>query len=264
MELILSSSADSNEYEKATAVQQLGKSNGTLGENGYQDDRKSNQPAGQQMNRTNRELNKQQSTEGVEQASKYPGVPVSPAEASGELMGPQSPGTRSPGNQPPFGEQAELQSSLVNKQNYFGKTSLHYACLLKPDRFSIRLITILLKSKANADIADFRNCTPLFYLLAEHQTEHRSRNESARRCSRACPLRSPFIDLLTDDSLIGYKCDRLNLDELDYGVTTLKQLCRQAIQQQSPALQRLQSAQYKALPDSLRSYLSRKVLPVPM
>lgn len=276
VELILSSSgADSN--EQIAADEQPGKSAGSnesLRGNGYQlpgertSNQQTSQSTGQQMNRTNREFNQKESTKGLDQQTS---TGVTAREASGELLGPLSVGSPPPASQPPFseqrtasylqpGEHAELQSNLVNKQNFFGKTSLHYATLLKPDQFSIRLITILLKSKANADIADFRNCTPLFYLLAEHQTEHRSRNESVRRCSRACPLRSPFIDLLTDDSLIGYKCDRLNLDELDYGITTLKQLCRQAIQQQSPALQRLQSIHYKALPDSLRNYLSRKVL----
>ena len=211
--------------------------------------------AGERGNRTNRELSHQQfDWQTTDPAAECPSAPASNLPFSEQR-------TAATYVQP--NEQSEAQSNLVNKQNLFGKTSLHYACLLKPDRFSIKLIKRLLQSKANADIADFRNCTPLFYLLAEHQTEHRSRSESARKCSKACPLRSPFIDLLTDDSLIGYKCDRLNLDELDYGITTLKQLCRQAIQMHSPRLQRLQSIHYEALPDSLRLFLSRKVLPLP-
>lgn len=221
--------------------------------------RQCEQKSNQQTDRTNREFSQQQLVD--RQTSPVAGeqAPTPPDSSVGQHGGPFA---EQRNNYLTPNEPSEAQSNLVNKQNLFGKTSLHYACLLKPDRFSIKLIKRLLQSKANADIADFRNCTPLFYLLAEHQTEHRSRNESARKCSKACPLRSPFIDLLTNDLHIGYKCDRLNLDELDYGLATLKQLCRQAIQMHSPRLQRRQSIHYKALPDSLRLFLSRKVLPL--
>ena len=218
--------------------------------------------ANQQTNRIDGELKQQQFDRQTNPTAVGERFKDSPALPSVGQTGAPFVEQRTANYLPPNDHESEAQSNLVNKQNLFGKTSLHYACLLKPDRFSIKLIKRLLQSKANADIADFRNCTPLFYLLAEHQTEHRTRNESARRCSKACPLRSPFIDLLTDDSLIGYKCDRLNLDELDYGITTLKQLCRQAIQQHSPRLQRQQSIHFKSLPDSLRLFLSRKVLPL--
>lgn len=171
-------------------------------------------------------------------------------------------------------KRTDQQTNFVNKQNVFGKTALHYACFLKPDQFSIELITILLKSKANPDIPDFRNNTPLFYLLAEHQAEHqaelqqtehqtefqteiRSKN-NLKKCSKNCSLRSPFIDLLIDYSLDEF--------ELDYGrICSLQQYCRKtiqkAIQRHSPKLRfhLLQNINHQ-LPDSLCDYLSRRTL----
>lgn len=147
-------------------------------------------------------------------------------------------------------------SHLINKQNFFGKTALHYACFLKPDQFSIELLKILLRSKANADITDFRQCTPLYYLLAEHQIEHRFKNYP-KKCTKNCSKRSPFIDLLTSET----KCDILNLDELNYGITSLKQLCRKTIQKHLPKIKSLHQLEtVHRLPVSLCNYLSRRTL----
>lgn len=145
---------------------------------------------------------------------------------------------------------------LVNKQNVFGKTATHYAVFLKPDKFSIKLLTLLLQAKADLDLADFRQCTPLYYLLVEHQSEHRSK-VLPKKCSKYCSQRSPFINLLTTK----YKCDLLNLDELDYGIASLQQLCRRTIQKHSPKIESFHLLQTtNSLPVSLCNYLSRRTL----
>lgn len=198
---------------------------------------------------------------------------------------------------------------LVNKQNVFGKSPLHYAVFLKPDKHSKELISKLIQKKANPNISDYRNCTPLFYLLSEHQNQHQivenqtiNRKENwseengtnatsitrtqanakfrIKNCSKNCKLRSPFIDLLVETKY--YKCDRLNLDELDYGITSLKQLCRKTIQKcldynststdskdnrdnssentSRTKFQTFLQSNINSLPVSLCNYLSRRTL----
>ncbi|XP_053205194.1 serine/threonine-protein phosphatase 6 regulatory ankyrin repeat subunit C-like isoform X2 [Panonychus citri] len=130
---------------------------------------------------------------------------------------------------------------LVNLNNNFGKSALHYCVDLDPSPLTIQLIYMLINGGANVDLIDSKGRTPFFHLATEHKRSLvRSDN---------LPL-SPFIAILTDSH-----CDQLNYNQINGKMSSLKNLCRQLIQNH------FQSNNFNCLkgllPNELINYLNR-------
>lgn len=131
--------------------------------------------------------------------------------------------------------------NIINTQNHYGKTVLHYAvATTMSTEESVKLVSLLLKYGADPDCVDGRNKTPLFCAVSELYFT---------------PKQLKIIELL-----LKWKCDSLNIYQyksLFNTNFTLKQLCRTFIAKNCPHF--IDDSKFNNdLPRELNVYLKRR------